>query len=90
MVRSLPRNLLEKFARIYAEKGTSEFRFQEAEEILGETEKYVGQILPNLVRAGWVEKKVDPEDNRRKIYRIVDPNKTLQRLGHDLKGRAPR
>ncbi len=90
MVRSLPRNLLEKFARLYAEKGTSEFRFQEAEEILGETEKYVGQILPNLVRAGWLEKKVDPEDNRRKIYRIVDPNKTLQRLGHDLKDDAPR
>ena len=90
MVSSLPRNLLEKFARLYAEKGTSEFRFQEAEEILGETEKYVGQILPNLVRAGWLEKKVDPEDNRRKIYRIVDPNKTLQRLGHDLKDDAPR
>ena len=90
MVSSLPRNLLEKFARLYAERGTSEFRFQEAEEILGETEKYVGQILPNLVRAGWLEKKVDPEDNRRKIYRIVDPNKTLQRLGHDLKDDAPR
>lgn len=85
MVSSLPRNLLEKFARLYAERGTSEFRFQEAEEILGETEKYVGQILPNLVKAGWLEKKVDPEDSRRKIYRIVDPNITLQRLGLDLK-----
>ncbi|NLE26529.1 MarR family transcriptional regulator [Methanoculleus horonobensis] len=85
MVSSLPRNLLEKFARLYAERGTSEFRFQEAEEILGETEKYVGQILPNLVRAGWLEKKVDPEDSRRKIYRVVDPNRILQRLGQELK-----
>jgi DNA-binding MarR family transcriptional regulator len=85
MVRSLPKNLLEKFARLYAEKGTSEFRFQEAEEILGETEKYIGQILPNLVKAGWLEKKVDPEDNRRKIYRIVNPNRILQRLGQELK-----
>jgi len=86
MVSSLPKNLLEKFARLYAEKGTSEFRFQEAEEILGETEKYIGQILPNLVKAGWLEKKVDPEDNRRKIYRIVEPNRVLQRLGQELKG----
>jgi len=85
MVSSLPRNLLEKFARLYAEKGTSEFRFQEAEEILGETEKYVGQILPSLVKAGWLEKKVDPEDSRRKIYRVVDPNITLRRLGQELK-----
>lgn len=90
MVSSLPRNLLEKLARLYAEKGTSEFRFQEAEEVLGETEKYVGQILPNLVKAGWLEKKVDPEDNRRKIYRVVDPSKTLQRLGQSLKDEAPR
>jgi len=86
MVSSLPKNLLEKFARLYAEKGTSEFRFQEAEEILGETGKYVGQILPNLVKAGWLEKKVDPEDHRRKIYRIIDPNRVLQRLGQELKG----
>jgi len=85
MVSSLPRNLLEKFARLYAERGTSEFRFQEAEEILGETEKYVGQILPNLVKAGWLEKKVDPEDSRRKIYRIVDPDRILQCLGQELK-----
>ncbi len=89
MVSSLPRNLLEKFARLYAERGTSEFRFQEAEEILGETEKYVGQILPNLVKAGWLEKKVDPEDSRRKIYRIVEPNITLQRLGQSLRDEAP-
>ena len=84
MVRSIPKNLLEKFALLYAKKGTSEFRFQEAEAILGETRSYIGQILPKLVEAGWLEKKVDPEDGRRKIYRIVDPDVILCQLGQDL------
>ncbi|KUK70876.1 MAG: hypothetical protein XE11_1467 [Methanomicrobiales archaeon 53_19] len=88
MVESIPKYLLEKFALIYAEKGVSEFRFRDAEEILGETKSYTGQILPKLVKAGWLHKKVDPEDGRRKIYQVIDPQKTLQRLGEELKDKS--
>ncbi len=85
MVESIPKHLLEKVAILYATKGTNEFSFQEAEEILGLTTSYTGQVLPNLVKAGWIKKKTDSNDGRRRFYRIVAPEKTLKELGDTKK-----
>ncbi len=84
MVESIPKYLLERVALLYAQKGTTEFRFNDAMEILGDSRSYLGQILPKLVEAGWIEKKVDPVDRRKKIYRIVAPDETIKKLGTRL------
>lgn len=81
MVESIPKYLLERVALLYAQKGTTEFRFNDAMEILGDSRSYLGQILPKLVKAGWIEKKVDPVDRRKKIYRIIAPDETIKKLG---------
>jgi DNA-binding MarR family transcriptional regulator len=84
MVESIPKYLLERVALLYAQKGTTEFRFDDAIEILGDSRSYLGQILPKLVKAGWIEKKVDPVDRRKKIYRIIAPDETIKKLGTRL------
>ena len=84
MVESIPKYLLERVALLYAQKGTTEFRFDDAIEILGDSRSYLGQILPKLVKAGWIEKKVDPVDRRKKIYRIIAPDETIKKLGTSL------
>lgn len=84
MVESIPKYLLERVALLYAQKGTTEFRFNDAMEILGDSRSYLGQILPKLVKAGWIEKKVDPVDRRKKIYRIIAPDETIKKLGTRL------
>lgn len=84
MVDSIPKYLLERVALLYAKKGTTEFSFDDAMAILGDSRSYMGQILPKLVKAGWIEKKVNPIDRRRKIYRLVAPDETLKKLGNKL------
>lgn len=84
MVDSIPKYLLERVALLYAKKGTAEFSFDDAMATLGGSRSYMGQILPKLVKAGWIEKKVDPVDRRRKIYRIIAPDETLKKLGNEL------
>lgn len=87
MVESIPKNLQEKLAIIFVAKGTEEFCFDDVGELLGYTRSYMGQFLSKLVKAGWIEKRVDPSDGRRKIYRIINPDDTLKRLGERIKNK---
>ena len=84
MVKSIPKHLLEKISLIYSKKGLSEFKFQDAVVILGHDDRYTGQIISDLVSAGWIIKKREESDKRVKIYRIKDPREIMEELGNNL------
>lgn len=86
MAAYIPRFLLKYLSLLYREFSLNEFCFQDAVRVLGIDERYAGQVLSRLVEAGWIAKKRDPSDLRKKSYRIV--NVSFDEIMKDI-GDAP-
>jgi len=69
---------------LYAKKRNETFNFQEAVEILGKDERFTGQILSELTQAGWITKKREENDRRKKIYNLNSPDVVLNELGQKI------
>jgi len=72
MAAYIPRFLLKYLSLLYREFSFNEFYFQDAIRVLGLDVGYAGQVLSRLVEAGWIAKKRDPSDLRKKSYRIIN------------------
>lgn len=84
MVEVLPKWLLKYFSILYAKKRTNEFNFQEVVEIIRKDERFTGQVLSELTQAGWITKKREEMDRRKKIYQLNSPDEILYELGKKL------
>jgi len=82
MAAYLPRFLLKYLSQLYQEFSFNEFNFQDAVKVLDLDVGYAGQVLSRLVEAGWVAKKRDPSDLRKKSYRIL--NVTFDDIMRDI------
>ena len=88
MAAYLPRFLLKKLSILYREFSFNEFHFQDAVRLLDLNEGFTGQVLSRLVEAGWIAKKRDPSDLRKKSYRIIDV--TFDEIMRDIGEEAER
>jgi len=84
MVESIPKHLLEKISLLYSVYKTDSFTFQDAVKTLGQNERYTGLILSSLGKAGWIEKRRDARDKRKKIYQIKNINEIIDKIGQRL------
>lgn len=84
MVEALSKWLIKYFSMIYAKKRNETFDFQEAMEILKKDERFTGQILSKLNRAGWITKKREENDRRKKVYSLNSPDVVLNELGQKI------
>ncbi len=74
MVESIPKYLLEKISLLYSEFKADSITFQDAVKTLAQNERYTGQILSSLGNFGWIEKRRDTKDKRKKFYQIKNLN----------------
>lgn len=72
MAAYIPKFLLKKLSVLYRHFSFNEFHFQDAVRVLNLDERYTGQVLSKLVDSGWIAKKREVSDARKKIYRIID------------------
>lgn len=84
MTQSIPKHLLEKFALLYYNTNGQDFTHEDAQTILQISRSYAGQVLPILLRNGWISSKRVDDDRRRKIYSFVEPNEIIQDIGKFL------
>lgn len=84
MVASIPKHLLEKISLLYSKYKTEPFTFTNAVDTLQQNERYTGQILSALVKAGWLDKKRERDDKRKKIYRINNISQIIEQIGHNM------
>lgn len=82
MAKYIPKFLLKNLSKLYRKFSFEEFYFQDAVEVLDIKEGYAGQVLSRLVDAGWIAKKRNPSDTRKKCYRILDV--TLDDIMNDI------
>lgn len=71
---TLPKWLEERHTKLWGKFGDSNFRMDEAVEFLAEgsgAEKdEVAVVLSELRKAGWVNVELDPDDTRKRIYKL--------------------
>lgn len=84
MVESVPKYLLEKISLLYSNYNTGDFSFQDAITTFGHDERYTGLILSKLVKAGWIEKRRDAKNTRKKIYHIKNISEIVEEIGKRL------
>ncbi|QYZ78059.1 MarR family transcriptional regulator [Methanofollis formosanus] len=84
MAQSIPKHLLEKFARLYYVKKGGNFTHTDAQEILNISRSYAGQVLPILVKSGWIFSRRLEDDRRMKVYGFKEPNCIIEEIGREL------
>jgi DNA-binding MarR family transcriptional regulator len=82
MAAYLPRYLIKYLSLLYQEFSFNEFHFRDAVRVLNLDVGYAGQVLSRLVDAGWIAKKRNPSDLRKKTYRIN--NVTFDEIMRDI------
>lgn len=84
MAQAIPKHLLEKLAHLYYSTNGKKFNSSQAQEILKISTSYAGQILPTLVKSGWLSSKRLEEDRRKKEYTFCEPCSVLKDIGKNI------
>ena len=70
MAEFIQKYLLEALSKIFSKYQYEDFTFQNAIKLLEHDKNYTGAILGKLGGAGYLAKRPDPSDGRKKIYKI--------------------
>ncbi|MFQ6081940.1 MAG: type I restriction-modification system subunit M [Candidatus Aminicenantia bacterium] len=80
----IPKWLERRYDSLWEEFGDSTFRFEQASKILQEknkdSEDQVNVILSELRKRGWLKVDFDPQDARKRIYRLISKQKIISEL----------
>ena len=81
MVEPLPKWEMKKFGLLWKTFGKKEFKGDEARKILKEKDPHMVSVLfYELNKKGWVEIKRYKKDQRKKIYRLKEPNHIVKEI----------
>jgi len=70
MVTFLPKFLLADLGKLFSKFGYNEFDFQNALELLSHDYRYTSIIVSKLEKSGYISKRQDPSDGRKRFYKI--------------------
>ena len=82
MVRPIPKWVMIRYSALYRELKTKQFTREEARKALdkyslNEDEKLTNVFFSELAKLGWVEFEQDKNDKRKKIYKLINPEKAI-------------
>lgn len=80
MVDPVGKWLLVRYAKLWNNFGRKEFDFGQVTDILDENSKKVGAVLNQLYKKGWVNRKTNPKDKRKRLYTLKPPEKIIGEL----------
>ena len=84
MVSSIPKWIMERYSILWKKYGIKEINYEEIKKTLTIDDlNIISVFLSELRRAGWLEVRLDPEDSRRRIYRLRPPEQ-VRRPKKDL------
>ena len=70
MTSFIPKFLLTNLGKLFSKYGYEEFDFQNAFELLSHDNRYTSIILSKLEKSGYISKRQDPSDGRKRFYKI--------------------
>jgi len=83
MVENIPTWLMKRYAKMWKKFQTKPFNYEDVLSLLKEKEA-ISVILSELRKAGWIEAKLNPEDTRKRIYILRNPDKIINEIINHL------
>jgi DNA-binding MarR family transcriptional regulator len=74
MATFIPNYLLIDLSTLFSKYHYDEFTFQNAFDLLSSDYRYTSQKLSKLEKSGYISKRQDPSDGRKRFYRINNLN----------------
>lgn len=81
MIEPLPKWEMKKYASLWNSFGKKQFSNQEAQAVLKEKDTHLLSVLfYDLKKLGWVKISRDKKDQRKKIYKLKEPNQAIKEM----------
>ena len=76
MTDPLPKWIQKRYAILWNKFKDNEFSFEQSEKLLG-SNNGINVFFSDLRKAGWVFVSFNPEDSRKRIYKLKNPERAL-------------
>jgi len=85
MAKPIPKWVMIRYSALYRELKTKQFTREEAKKALdkynlNKNDKLTNVFFSDLSNMGWIEFKQDTKDKRKKIYKLINPEKAVLEL----------
>ena len=78
----LPKWLMKGYSLLWQKFGEKEFQHSEACSVLkGDGKDFVSEVLSCLKKAQWLEVRINPQDSRKRVYRLISPEEAIKGMG---------
>lgn len=85
MTKPLPRWLMQRYAILWSKLKTKEFDFETGHKILKDSPGSLNVALSELRKLGWLKVEFDPDDARKRIYKLEPLEKAFEELAKNKK-----
>lgn len=85
MTKPMPKWLTRRYAQLWKKLKDKKFHYKDAKEVLREKDdKTLSAVLSEIKRDGWLEVEINPEDTRKRVYRLKSSEKIMEEIAeHD-------
>lgn len=81
VTKPLPKWLTERYSQLWRKFKEKEFEHDEAVKVLKEEkERLVSVVLSELKKYGWLTIKLHPDDSRKRIYKLKNPEDAINEI----------
>jgi len=78
LTKPLPKWLMERYSVLWRKFKGNEFEHDDAAKILREEkDRLVSVVLSELKKHGWLTVKLHPDDSRKRIYKLKNPEEAI-------------
>ena len=76
----LPKWLMKRYSLLWQAFGKAEFGHSESCRVLrGDGKDFVSEVLSGLKKASWLEVRINPQDSRKRVYRLISPEEAVKK-----------
>ena len=80
VIKPLPRWLQKRYAVLWEKLKDKPFDFETAQKILKDKREVLNVVLSQMRKDGWLEVSFNPQDARKKIYKLIPLEKAYKEL----------
>lgn len=78
MISPLPKWIMKHYSKLWTKFGNEQFTHQQTEELLKVTNPSI--VLSRLNKFGWLQLSLNPEDSRKRFYKLKDPIRAVKEM----------
>ncbi len=81
MVEALPKWVMERYARLWRKFKKKSFSHEDASKFLKEPKQTtLSLVIAELKKSGWIKIGLDPNDSRKRLYKLKDPEQVIMEM----------